>query len=268
MSSIFRQYTFDDSFEQVFVSSKFLKEYQISLTFARDYDENGVTTNGVFRPTWDMTKVTPSAITQFKKENPDVNVKVYISIGNRGTQFPFSPKANESWISNATHSLTTIIKNNDYDLQVDGIDILYESIEASPNDFAECVGKLIKNLKEAEVIREASISPSFALNKEYYFCLYSTYFILIDWVDYQFQNEVTPVFAPNTLVERYKELVFEFYPRRKLFAGYSAENEDWATLSPIVFFLGGMDILKKRRGPGISIHYHNYYTETPHIYNE
>lgn len=114
------------------------------------------------------------------------------------------------------------------------------------------------------MIEVASISPSFAVNKEYYFCLYNSCSSFIDWVDYQFHNEVTPVFAPNTLVERYNRIATEFYPRRKLFAGYSAENEDWATVSPIVFFLGGMDILKKRRGPGISIHYHNYYVETPH----
>ncbi|KAJ1379924.1 Glycoside hydrolase family 18, catalytic domain [Sesbania bispinosa] len=259
MLSIFRQYTFDDSFEQVFVSSKFLKEFQIALTFATDYDEHCVPTNGVFRPTWDITKVTPDSITRFKKDHPGVNVKVYISIGNRGTEFPFCPQENKSWIANATESLTNIIKNEDYNLQVDGIDVLYDHIESSPKDFVECVGQVIKNLKEGGVIREASISPSFALNEEFYLTLYNSYSFLIDWVDYQFQNEVTPVFAPNTLLERYNKLVANFYPRRKLFAGYSAENEDWATLSPIVFFLGGMDILKKRRGPGISIHYHNYY---------
>lgn len=142
MTAIFRQYTFDDSFQQVFVSSKFLKEYQIALTFAIDYDENDVPTNGVFRPTWDTTKVTPSAITQFKKDHPEVNVKVFISIGNKGTKYPFNPQKNKSWIDNATQSLTSIIKNKDYDLQVDGIDVLYEHIDASPTDFAECVGQV------------------------------------------------------------------------------------------------------------------------------
>ncbi|XP_004487051.1 ruBisCO-associated protein-like [Cicer arietinum] len=260
MLSIFRQYTFDDSFEQVFISNKFLKEYQIALTFATDYDKDNIPTNGIFRPTWDTTKITLETITNFKTEHPEVNVKVYISIGNRGTQLPFSPQNNKSWILNATESLTNIIKNI-YNSQIDGIDVLYEHIEASSVDFVECIGQLIKNLKDNGVIKEASISPSFGLNKEYYFFLYSSYFYLIDWIDYQFQNEVEPVFAPNKLMEIYDELVLKFYPRKKLFAGYSAENEDWATLSPIVFFLGGMNILKKRKGPGISIHYHNYYQE-------
>jgi hypothetical protein len=127
MLSIFRQYTFDDSFQQVFISSKFLKEYQIALTFATDYDLNNIPSNGIFRPTWDTTKITPESITNFKKQHPEVNIKVYISIGNRGTKFPFSPQStNKSWILNATKSLTNIIKSNkeDSNLQVDGIDVL------------------------------------------------------------------------------------------------------------------------------------------------
>ncbi|KAE9587932.1 hypothetical protein Lal_00002805 [Lupinus albus] len=261
MNTIFRQYTHDDSFEQVYVSTKFLKEYQIALTFAIDYDENGLPTNGVFRPTWDLTKVTPLAITQFKKNHPDVNVKVFISIGDNETQYPFSPKENKSWIDNATKSLTSIIKDKDYDLQVDGIDVFYQHIQANPTDFVECIGQVIKNLKEGGVIKVSSISPSFIVNKEYYFSLYKSYSSFIDWVDYQFQNEVTSVFDPNTLFDLYNKLATEFYPKKKLFAGYSAENQDWTTLSPIVFFLGGMDIIKRKKGPGISIHYHNYYDQ-------
>ena len=38
----------------------------------------------------------------------------------------------------------------------------------------------------------------------------------------------------------------------------TAENEDWHELSPIVFFLGGNDLLKKKRAAGISIYYHNF----------
>ncbi|MED6182534.1 hypothetical protein PIB30_029288 [Stylosanthes scabra] len=263
--SIFRQYTFDDSFLQVFVSSKFLKEYQIALTYITDYDDHGVPTNGVFRPTWDLSKVTPEAISQFKKDHPDVNVKVFICLGNKGTIFPFSPLDNNSWITNATQSITNIIHNDHSDLQIDGIDVLYDHVTATPDVFVNCITQVIQNLKEDGVISVASISPSSGLNKDFYFPLYKTCPILIDWVDYQFQNEESPVFDPQTLLVKYNKLVGEFYPRRKLFSGYSAENEDWGTLSPIVFFLGGMDILKKRRGVGISIHYHNYYNQIPHI---
>lgn len=146
---------------------------------------------------------------------------------------------------------------------MDGIDVLYEQIDASPGDFIQCVGQLIRNLKENGVISEASISPS-DLNKDFYSRLYSSVSFLVDFVDYQFQKEVEFVTNPSLLLQKYNELT-KVYPRKKLLAGYSAENEDWTTLSPIVFFLGGMDILKKRKAPGISIHYHNYYAQSsPH----
>ncbi|KAL5152221.1 RuBisCO-associated protein [Glycine soja] len=260
MMSIFRQYTLDDSFSQVLVSPKFLKEYQIALTFASDYDDDGVPTNGVFRPTWDLTKVTPESITRFKDKNPDVDIKVFISIGNRGTQHPFKPLNNQTWIQNATMSLTSLINNLHV---VHGIDVLYDHIDASPADFTECVGQLIRNLKENGVVSQASISPSSYPNQEYYPLLYSSVPFFVDWVDYQFQSEDQPVLEPTTLVKRYNELT-KVYPKTKLFAGYSAENEDWATVSPFVFFLGAMDLLKKRSAPGVSIHYHNYYaSEAP-----
>ncbi|KAG4947152.1 hypothetical protein JHK87_043159 [Glycine soja] len=49
------------------------------------------------------------------------------------------------------------------------------------------------------------------------------------------------------------------YPRRNLFDGYSTENEDKAMLSPILSFLGGMDMLKKRRAPSHDIDHFNAY---------
>ncbi|KAK7335740.1 hypothetical protein VNO80_27748 [Phaseolus coccineus] len=265
MLSIFRQYTFDNSFDQVFVSNKFLKEYQIALTFATDYDDDDHPTNGLFRPTWDLTKVTPEAIELFKEKSRqmDVDVKVFISIGNRGTHQPFKPLDNKTWITNATNSLTHLIQSDELNLHVDGIDVLYEQIDASPGDFIQCVGQLIRNLKENGVITKASISPS-DLNMDFYSCLYTSVSFLVDFVDYQFQKEVQFVTNPSMLLQKYNELT-KVYPRKKLLAGYSAENEDWATLSPIVFFLGGIDILKKRKAPGVSIHYHNFYAQSsPH----
>jgi len=263
MLSIFRQYTFDDSFEQVFVSNKFLKEYQIALTFATDYDDDDHPTNGVFRPTWDLTKVTPEAIERFKEKSlhMDVDVKVFISIGNRGTHHPFKPLDNQTWIANATDSLTHLIQSGELSPHIDGIDVLYEHIDAAPADFVQCVGQLIRNLKNNGVVSKASISPSRRLNTDFYSRLYTSISFLVDFVDYQFQKEVEFVMNPGVVLQLYNELT-KVYPRRKLLAGYSAENEDWATLSPIVFFLGGMDILKKRKAPGISIHYHNFYAHS------
>ncbi|KAL2332081.1 hypothetical protein Fmac_019662 [Flemingia macrophylla] len=256
MLSIFRQYTYDDSYVEVFVSGKVLRQYQIALTFATDYDQNDSPTNGLFRPTWDLTKVTLESITAFKQAHQDVDVKVFLSIGNRGPIYPFKPVDTKTWASNATESLTRIIR----EFKIDGIDVLYEQIDASPGDFISCVGQLLRNLKERGVVTLTSISPSSILDKEYYSVLYKEVSVHVDWVDYQFQNEVAKVANPTMLLQRYTELL-SIYPKKKLFAGYSAENEDWSTLSPIVFFLAGIDILQKKKAPGISIHYHNYYTQ-------
>ncbi|MED6120989.1 hypothetical protein PIB30_025766 [Stylosanthes scabra] len=217
--SVFRQYTRDDSFLRVFIPTTIVREYQIALTYARDYDENGAATNGHFRPTWDQTKVTPEAISKFKKKNPHVTVKVFISIGNKDTRFPFKP-------------------TSDSDV------------------FVKYISEVITSLKKDDVITVASISPSHNLNNDYYVPLYKAY-PSIDWVDYQFQNEEDTLPDPTKLVNKYKELA-ELYTKEKLISGYSAENEDWDTVSPIVFFLGAMDILKQG-GVGFSIVYNNYH---------
>ncbi|QCE09276.1 ruBisCO-associated protein-like [Vigna unguiculata] len=257
MLSIFRQYTFDNSFEQVYFSNTVLKEYQIALTFATDYDELDQPTNGIFRPVWNLAQVTPEAIKRFKEKagSMDVEVKVFISIGNRGNRHPFKSLDREAWIVNATDSLTRLIQ--EVNLQVDGIDVLYETIDASPDDFIYCVRGLIKNLKDNGVITVASISPTFSLNTDFYSTLYTSVPSLFDYVDYQFQTELDRVPDPTALAQRYDELT-QIYPIRKLLAGYSAENADWATVSPIVFFLGAMDILQQKNAPGASIYYHNF----------
>lgn len=139
--SIFRQYTFDDSFLRVYVTSKLLKEYQLALTFARDYDEDGEPTNGVFHVYWDHSKVTPSAISQFRKDHPDVALKVFIVIGDGDAHYPFHPLDTDTWVSNATESLTAIIRDSSCDLNVAGIDVFYQNIDAEPDDFVQCVGQ-------------------------------------------------------------------------------------------------------------------------------
>ncbi|XP_027942534.1 ruBisCO-associated protein-like [Vigna unguiculata] len=106
-----------------------LKEYQIALNFATDYDERDQPTNGIFRPVWNLAQVTPEAIKRFKEKagSMDVEVEVFISIGNRGNRHPFKSLDREAWIVNATNSLTRLIQ--EVNLQVDDIDVQYEEIE-------------------------------------------------------------------------------------------------------------------------------------------
>ncbi|MED6162942.1 hypothetical protein PIB30_075242 [Stylosanthes scabra] len=241
-SIIFRQYTSDDSFLPVSVPSTFVREYQIALTYAMDYDDDGTPTNGVFRPNW---KVTPEAISKFKEKNPDVTVKVFISIGNNDPRFPFSPLSG-SWITNATASINKIINFSGF--KIDGIDVSYENVTPKSEVFVKYISQVITNLKHSGVITiEASISPSSRTNSEYYLPLYNMYPTLIDWVDYQIQNEEATVPDPQTLLAKYEELKGS-YPVEKLLVGYR-------TVSPIVFFLGAMDILLKKEAAGISIVY-------------
>ncbi|XP_028775848.1 ruBisCO-associated protein-like [Neltuma alba] len=269
MPQIFRQYTYDDSFLKVFVDSNLASEYQIALIFARDYDELNSPTNGIFNIFWDKTKVTPSSILQFRERLPvNVKLKVFISIGDRDVNFRLRPLDTQSWISNATNSLTSIIRDELYALtlhQIEfGLDVFYEHIDDSvePNGFAQCMGQLIKNLKAAKVITAASISPSASLSEDYYSLLNRRFCNYIDLVDYQFQNEITSVDSLVLLEERFSA-VSKVYPQRKLLAGYSAENEDWTNLSPIVFFLFGYNLFKKKEVAGFSILYHDFVNPIP-----
>lgn len=198
MAQIFRQYTYDDSFLKVFVDSKLATEYHLTLIFARDYDGLGQPTNGIFQAHWDLTKISPSSILQFRENLPrNVNLKVFISIGDRDVNFRFRPLDVQSWISNATDSLTGIIKDLLYAQtlvnQIEfGLDIFYEHIDDSvePNLFAQCMGQLIVNLKAAKVITVASISPSASLNEDYYSLLNQRFGNCVNWIVYQFHNEV------------------------------------------------------------------------------
>ncbi|KAI4323818.1 hypothetical protein L6164_023397 [Bauhinia variegata] len=255
--SIFRQYTRDDSFTNIGNVRQiipFLKEYQIALAFARDYDVKDNPTNGNFTPYWNVEKVTPASIIQFKKDNPNVKINVLISIGDRDAKFPFNPIDRDSWISNATRSIRNIIRNN-FQLVRNivgiGIDVYYEHIE-DEDLFAFCIGQLIKKLKEVQVISFASIAPSFNL-QTHYFKLYQKYSDFIDLVDYQFYNEVEPIPNPASLIKRYEIIASKFYPKEKLLAGYSSVRKDWSKLVPIVFFLGGSFLVVTNLAQGASI---------------
>lgn len=60
------------------------------------------------------------------------------------------------------------------------------------------------------------------------------------------------------LLEERFGVVSKIYPRRKLIAGYSAENDDWTNLSPIVFFVFGSKLFQSRKIAGFSIIYHDF----------
>ncbi|TKY63787.1 RuBisCO-associated protein [Spatholobus suberectus] len=216
-------------------------EIQVALTFARDYDDKNNPTQGKFSPFWDRAKVTPEKITSFKTKYP--SAKVLVSIGNDGKDRVFPFKVDEDrrdeWVRNATESLKDII--NFYKL--DGIDVNYKDIDVRPAIFGRCIGELIKNLKECQVIIEASISPNADKNDDYYYPLYLEYKDYIDNVVYQ---------CFTGPVERIRAIVMQ-YDAKKVLLGYSSIPEDWTPVSPPVFFIVLHSLLRSVQINGASL---------------
>lgn len=159
-------------------------EFHFILSFAIDSDSSGSSTNGKFNIFWDTNNLRPSQVSSTKKQHS--NVKVALSLGGDsvGNAFAyFNPSSIESWVFNAVSSLTRIIKQ--YNLE--GIDIDYEHFKADPNTFAECIGRLIKTLKQNRVIKFASIAPfDDDQVQSHYLALWKSYGHLIDYVNFQF----------------------------------------------------------------------------------
>ncbi|EEF29568.1 chitinase 2 [Ricinus communis] len=161
-------------------------DFHFILSFAIDYDTSSSPspTNGQFNVFWDSDNLSPSQVSSIK--NQYSNVKVALSLGGdsvQGGYAYFKPSSVDSWVSKAVSSLTKIIKQ--YNL--DGIDIDYEHFQADPDTFAECIGKLITNLKNNGVISFASIAPfDDDQVQSHYQALWKKYGNQIDYVNFQF----------------------------------------------------------------------------------
>ncbi|GLJ06129.1 hypothetical protein SUGI_0032220 [Cryptomeria japonica] len=103
---------------------------------------------------------------------------------------PTDGKFNIFWDSeNLTPSAVQAIKSqNQNEYHLDGIDIDYEHFDYSDADtFASCIGQLITQLKQNNVISFASIAPFD--NEEvqtHYTALWNQYSSVIDYVNFQF----------------------------------------------------------------------------------
>lgn len=160
-------------------------EFHFILSFAIDYDSSGSSpTNGKFNIFWDSGNLSPSQVSSIKSIHSNVKVAVSLGGDSVGSGYAyFTPSSVDSWVSNAVSSLTSIIKQ--YNL--DGIDIDYEHFKGDPNTFAECIGRLIKTLKNNGVISFASIAPfDDDQVQSHYLALWKSYGDLIDYVNFQF----------------------------------------------------------------------------------
>ncbi|MBA0761835.1 hypothetical protein Gotri_024420 [Gossypium trilobum] len=188
-SDLFREYIgaeFNNvKFSDVPINSNV--EFHFILSFAIDYDSTTGSpspTNGKFNVFWDSDNLSPSQVSSIKSTHS--NVKVALSLGGDsvGDGYAyFDPSSVESWVSNAVSSLTNIIQ----EYHLDGIDIDYEHFNADPDTFSECIGKLIKTLKNNGVISFASIAPFDDDDvQSHYKALWKSYGDLIDYVNFQF----------------------------------------------------------------------------------
>lgn len=163
-------------------------DFYFILAFAIDYTTSGgiTPTNGVFNVYWQYPILTPDAVQAIKAQH--TNVKVMLSLGGdtvSGQSVLFSPTSTTTWVSNAVSSLTSLIQN----YHLDGIDIDYEhfAASASPATFASCIGQLIRQLKQNEVISVATIAP-FDGVESHYIELWNQENSVIDYVNFQFYS--------------------------------------------------------------------------------
>jgi hypothetical protein len=173
--------------------------FDFILAFVIDYTtatEPPTPTDGQFNIFWQNTVLTPSAVAAVKRSNPNVRVAVSLggaTVNNRPVFFNITSV--DSWVRNAVASLTTIVQQ--YGL--DGIDIDYEQFQADPATFAECVGRLVTELKGSRVIKFASIAPfDNADVQRHYQALWAKYGGVIDYINFQFY-----AYGASTTVSQY-----------------------------------------------------------------
>ncbi|KAI3806359.1 hypothetical protein L1987_22258 [Smallanthus sonchifolius] len=156
------------------------------LSFAIDFTSGSSPkpTNGKFNVFWDADNLSPSQVLSIKRQHP--NVKVGLSIGGDSVSdksVNFTAFSIDSWVSNAVSSLTSVIKQ--YNL--DGIDIDYEHFHATPDIFAQCIGRLVTILKNNRVISFASIAPFDDGDvQRHYLALWRSYGRVFYYVNFQF----------------------------------------------------------------------------------
>ncbi|CAK8561827.1 unnamed protein product [Lathyrus sativus] len=209
--TIYRQYIFDIPSKLNFNQNDFI------LGFASEEYIEGKGT-GIFKPTWNGNDLSLENLKTFKDNNPQL--RVIISIGGVGHEFPFNPFVKSTWVVYAVNSIKQIIVryNQIYQNLIDGIDIHYDVIKTEENDFTNFVGEVIKQLKNDAplAIKVVSIAPT-KLVESYYEKLYSENKEIIDLVDYQFYNQEFS--SEDEVVELYKKLVVTYTPS-KVLAGY------------------------------------------------
>ncbi|XP_058727881.1 chitinase 2-like [Vicia villosa] len=201
-----------------------IKEFHFILGFATELYVYGKGT-GEFNRTWSIENFSPENVAKLKQLHRQV--KVVISIGGNGHEYQFNPQNNEDWITNAVSSIKEIILDYENEVMdddniIDGIDINYENITSSVDDFSNCIGQVIQKLKEdpdvSKSMKIVSIAPT-ELLQPHYLKLYLVNKDNIDWIDYKFYNQYFS--SRDEFVSLFKKLVTDYDTEFKLLAGVS-----------------------------------------------
>nr|CAA80981.1 narbonin [Vicia pannonica] len=230
-------------------------EFHFILGFATEsYYESGKST-GNFEESWDVELFGPENVKNLKTKHPEV--KVVISIRGHDDKTPFDPDEENIWVWKAVKSLKQIIKKyrNESGNMIDGIDINYEHINSDDELFVNCIGQVIRELKKDDDLNidVVSIAPS-ENNQSSNQKLYNANTDYINWVDYQFSNQVKPVTTVDAFVDIYNSLVKD-YDAGKVLPGFNTEPLDIKDTKTTrdTFIRGCTKLLQTSSLPGVFI---------------
>ncbi|WVZ20521.1 hypothetical protein V8G54_007843 [Vigna mungo] len=237
------------------IINKKIPQFHFILAFAsEDYVEDASGKKqgkGNFRTTWNVTKFSAKKIRELKEEYE--GVKVVISLGGRGTDFPFNPKDKEIWIDNAKKSLNEIISvlyKFHLETVIDGIDINYEHIESSEDEFAYSIGKVIDYLQTTITSGlVVSIAPSKPVLPHYQ-QLFKANPNRIHWVNYQYYDQKVP--STHEFVNLHQTLI-DTFGVDKLLAGFSTDPNNKGNISLEVFVEGVLQLIASGSLAGIFV---------------
>ncbi|KAF3787280.1 Chitinase 2 [Nymphaea thermarum] len=220
-------------------------DFHFILSFAIDYtptpSSNGqhLPTNGRFTAFWDTANLSPSAVLSAKSLHPNARFALSLGGDTVGSQPAyFSPVNADSWVANAVDSLSSIISL----YHLDGLDVDYEHFQAEPAVFADCIGRLVAELKRRRVISFASIAPfDDPTVQSHYLELWSRHGAAFDYVNFQFY-----AYAKGTTVDQF---LAHFHEQSRKYAGgkvvVSFSTDDSGGLKPANGFFRACEELKK-----------------------
>ncbi|KAJ7551008.1 hypothetical protein O6H91_07G129600 [Diphasiastrum complanatum] len=225
-------------------------DFYFILAFAIDASPTAQPQNGIFEPYW-STKITPKSIAALKLKHRNVKVLIslagdtqYVSNTKQPQVYWYDPADPDLWVKNGVQSLTRMAKQ----WYADGIDVNYENFHANNNKkFTYCLGQLITQLKQKQVITVATMAP-YLKTTLLYQDLYHNYSHVFDYLNYQFYAD--DLFSVSQYVNYFREVVGKYRAYGKTTASIQLYNQG---LQGKKFTSVVTELLKNDSLPGVMI---------------